>query len=340
MSEPTPPQTCDQYRCATSNLGSGVCLKVWENNVTISSPLGNFTKTKVYDIDTTVCESGVSYCNPIQPLEGTFNCTSISKSAGPFVVGEACNNATECHSGICNAGKCGALADGADCSNSTAGTGACDIGSFCWANNTDPSNVTHTCMKQLPVSSNSTTKCVTYLDCVNNAVCLGGNCTAKFSLATGADSVDASACVSNYVDGGKCTELVYNGPSTYLTNSTNNTCSYNTTATGTVATRDNLKCVWDGSVNQYCDHPGTNSQLWQEQVSKLKAWYTGPAASLHSLRRSMYTADIVAVGTKVSYFPHLMNADKCTLALFGNGYSNAAFVKVSAFLFGLLFFLF
>jgi hypothetical protein len=148
------------------------------------------------------------------------------------------------------------------------------------------------------------------------------------------------SCVSGYAYGGFCTQYRYLGAKgDYKTNGTDNKCIYNFTAQDKVIPHPEGDCALDGSFTKYCYHPGTDSDVFSDMNGKLKAHYNGPALSKHSIRRDSYTDDIILAITKVTAWPKLINADKCTINLFTQN-SSSAFAKMSALVFGVLFLLF
>jgi len=184
-------------------------------------------------------------------------------------------------------------------------------------------------------------------ECVNNAACLNGICTAYFSLDDGAvitQNPEPKLCKSNYLqkfeDGVKCTGFFWMGEvGNYETNGTDLKCNYNVTAINTTEAHNPGVCALDGTAKQYCYHPGTNSDLWISNTKQLNDWYNGGALKQHTMRRRNWGPEVQSTSVKVAAFPQLLNADKCTLKYY-KAYAGASLATISVAFLGLLFFLF
>jgi len=320
--------SCPQYKCKVANLGDGICIYTY-NQVRNDSTGANYTTT-VSEIDTSVCQKGISVCLPTQ-VDGKHVCALVAD--GQNVDGEKCTNNTKCFSLNCNGGVCKGIDNSAACDD----TNQCKIGYYCTGNNrTDPNS---TCQPQVAANA----ACKLRFDCVNNNDCIDSKCVPAFSLADATPfsvGMQAHSCQSGYAYGGFCTQYRYLGTKgDYITNGTDNKCVYNFTAQNQTIPHPEGQCAVDGTFNKYCYHPGTDSDLFQDQNTKLKNYYNGPALSKHSIRRDSYSDDIVLALAKVSAWPKLNNADKCTISLFTQT-SSASFAKLSALVFGVLFLLF
>jgi len=321
--------SCPIYKCATSNLGDGNCISTTTTNTTDAS--GAVFYTVVSEVDTSVCKQGLSMCPPTQ-VDGKHQCTPITQ--GQTVDGEKCADSTKCYSGNCVSGVCKGLDNGQSCDDTT----QCKIGDYCTGTNKTETN--STCQAQLQKDA----VCKSRHDCINSMDCFASKCVPVFSLpdTTPIDvTTPAHICSSGYVYGGLCTQLTFMGAKgDYVTNGTDNKCNYTFTATGQVIPHPIGECGIDGSFTKYCYHPGTNSDVFNDQVNKLKAYYNGAALKKHSLLRDVYPSDVALAVAKVSSWPRLNNADKCATNLLSGAYSNSVFAKLSIFDFGLLFMLF
>jgi len=324
--------SCPLFRCASSssNLGDGICISTYSQTFTGTNG-ANYT-TAISDVDTSVCQTGISVCPPAQ-VSGKHACVPVPQ--GQNVDGEACNNNTKCFSGNCNNGVCKGIDIGAQCDASS----ECTIGYYCTGTNRSLDN--STCQKQLAAASN----CSSRWDCVNNADCVNEVCTPLYSLpeqTVFTTSMLAHVCQSGFAYGGFCTGLTYQGATgDYITNGTDLKCNYTFTANyNQTIPHPEGACAYDGTFTQYCYFPGTNSALFQSMVTKLKNYYNGPALSKHTLRRDTYPYDIVLTVAQVNEWPKLINADKCTINLLAGTGSSGTLVKLSALVFGVLFLLF
>jgi len=189
--------------------------------------------------------------------------------------------------------------------------------------------------------------CLDSSDCVNNADCVLGVCTAYFTLADGSQvppGTSSYVCKSNYLgtfEGTtKCTGFNYLGEAgNYTTSGSDKKCMYTVAVTNLTEDHNPGVCAFDGSANQYCYHPGTNSNLWTSLTNQLNDWFNGGAKNKHSYRRKAWSPELQSANVQVTMFPQLLKADKCTLKLFG-AYASASFAKISVALLALLFFLF
>jgi len=294
----------------------------------------NFTNTTVADINTDICAAGTT-CPAVSQI-GEQKCSSVAP--GKNVPGETCTNNTDCYSNICQSGTCQA-------NDTCADTGSCETGKYCLLA-TDPTK-NNSCVPQVEVGK----MCLGTFDCVNNLVCLSGVCTAIFSKDDGtvvAPNTDPLVCKSYYIGSygapsqTKCSGFLYEGPAgNYTTSGSDRKCNYTVTAQNiTEEHNTNPPCALDGTVNQYCFHPGTNSDLWTSQMNQIKDWLNGGALKKHSIRRNVgVSAELSSLSVKITQFPKLLNADKCTLKLYG-AYASASFAKISVALLALFFFLF
>jgi hypothetical protein len=149
-------------------------------------------------------------------------------------------------------------------------------------------------------------------------------------------------CESGYSYGGVCSDLLFLGTKDNYTIPADGACNYNYTALHqTIKIGDGIgECAWDGSFKKYCSILGTNSELFQEYKKKIRDWYFNGALKVHSIRRATAPQEIFNLFSKINNFPHLINADKCALNLFGIS-SNGAMIKLSFFaLIGLFLFFF
>jgi len=326
-----PAQSCPQYKCknASSNLGDGICISTYTQNRTDSTG-ANFTTT-VSEIDTSICPKGVSTC-PYTQIAGSHSCTA--NTYGQDVDGEKCSENIKCFSGNCNGGICKGIDNGAACDS----TDQCKVGYYCTGTNrTQPNS---TCQAQV----NTGGACTSKYDCGNNNDCVDSKCVLLYSLPDGTaftQGMELHLCQSGYVYKNVCSQYRYlSAKGDYLTNGTDLKCRYNATATNETVEHPIGMCGSDGSFNKYCYHPGTDSDVYQDMIMKYKSYFNGAALSKHSIRRIFVLPDDVTIASaKVSNWPLLNNADKCTISLF-TGTSNAAFAKVSALVFGVLFLLF
>jgi len=288
----------------------------YTSNVNITNKDGSYYQQTVTEIDTAKCKDGVSQC-PTTTVMGYKSCEE--RYVGLLVDGEQCRSSSQCYSGNCRDNRtCIGLDNGALCSN----TGQCKVGSYCTGTNTsDPASI---CKEQL--RENAT--CISSNDCINSHSCINGTCTPLFSLPEGSpvtQSMSPLDCKSAYTYGSICTDFVFLGDKCYLVQA-NGTCSYNWTAKNITETFQGGECAWDGTFNKYCSRIGTEHDLFVEYKRKIRDYYFGEALRKHSYRRSILPDEIYKVYNKITNWPHLINADKCALALFG---ANSVVVNVS-----------
>jgi hypothetical protein len=306
-------ESCPLFRCSQVNMEGDFCT--FTSNVNVTNKDGSFYQQTVTEIDTSRCQNG-DQC-PTSTRMGYVSCQP--RYVGLLVDGESCSSSSQCYSGNCRNNKtCIGLDNGALCSN----TGQCKVGSFCTGFNTsDPASI---CKEQL--RENAT--CSSSNDCINSHSCINGTCTALFSLPEGTPittSMSDLDCQSVYTYGNICTNFVFLGNRSYLVEA-NGTCSYNWTARNAVEIFQGGECSWDGTFNKYCSRIGTDHDLFVEYKRRIRDYYFGEALTKHSFRRSILPNEIYNVYNKVFNWPHLINADKCALALFG---ANSVVVNVS-----------
>jgi hypothetical protein len=290
----------------------------YTSNVNITNTDGSFYQQSVTEIDTGRCQKGVTECPRVTRM-GYVSCATIY--VGQLVDGEPCSSSIQCFSRNCKDNRtCIGLDNGALCS----ATGECKVGSFCTGtNSSDPSSI---CKEQL--KENST--CSSRYDCVNSNTCNNGTCTPLLSLPEGTpftQSMDRLDCQSAYAYNGVCTDYVFLGNRSYAVEA-NGTCLYNITATNHTETLQGGECSRDGTFNRYCSKIGTEHDLYVEFKKLIREYYFGEALKKHTLRRSILPDHIYNVLNKIDNWPYLINADRCTLSLFG---ANSVVLNLSIF---------
>jgi len=288
---------------------------------------GKVYNTTVTDIGMNVCAAGTA-C-PSTTMLG--NTTCAAQPAPINVVGEPCSAPANCYSGNCQNNVCKATDNGAACSN----IGECNVGYYCNGND----KATAVCTKQVEFGG----VCVLRTDCVNNAECVSGKCTQVYTMKvndTIGVNTPARVCATGYESDGVCSDYLYQGTKGQYQVAATGICNYNLTSKGLIVPLVGGDCQIDGTLNVYCSHPGTNSDIWEQMISKMTAWYNGPALQKNTLRRDSTTSDIVLVAQTVTQWPKLNGANKCALSYLTGVSSNGVLAKMSIALFGLLFFLF